>query len=290
MMEMPNEVGVHEKLVAWGTAHPEVRAMILTSSRAKPDGAVDLLSDYDIVLAVTDADQWVRDEAWITDYGRPLVRWSDRNELHGCATYFRGVIYEDYVRLDYTLWPAVLLEHVAQAPLPPGIDDGYRVLLDKDGGTAAWPPPSHRAFVPARPTAAEYHEVVETFWWSTTYVAKSLWRDELVFARFSLDYDIKLDALRRMLEWRIEIENGWAVSPGVHGRGLKRWLPADIWSAFAATYVGPDLEDNWAALTATIGLFRRVAREVGAALGYTYPQELDERMEAYLSAIRGLPK
>jgi len=36
-----------------------------------------------------------------------------------------------------------------------------------------------------------------------------------------------------------------------------------------------------------IELFRRVATEVAAALGYAYPLEIDELMRAYLSTVRG---
>jgi len=64
----------------------------------------------------------------------------------------------------------------------------------------------------------------------------------------------------------------------------------DIWSDFASTYVGPDSEDNWAALFRSTTLFRRVAMEVGGALGYAYPQSLDDQVGAYLDAVRKLPR
>jgi len=163
------------------------------------------------------------------------------------------------------------------------------VLLDKDGQTSAWPAATYRAHIPATPSAAEYRALVEEFWWDTTYVAKSLWRGEVVFAKFALDYDAKFVALRRFLEWRIEIGHDWSLRPGSHGRGLERLLPADIWSEFAGTYVGTDIEDNWNALFRTTALFRRVATEVGDALGYAYPQEVDDGVSAYLESIRQLP-
>jgi len=49
MQTLPQEAAVLHKLVAWGTAQPRVPGhdMILTSSRARADGTVDLLSDYD---------------------------------------------------------------------------------------------------------------------------------------------------------------------------------------------------------------------------------------------------
>ncbi len=85
-------------------------------------------------------------------------------------------------------------------------------------------------------------------------------------------------------------DHDWSVKPGWQGRGLKRQLRADIWSDFASTYVGPKIEDNWAALFRLTTLFRRVAMEVGSALGYAYPQALDDWVSAYLDAVRKLPR
>ena len=96
-----------------------------------------------------------------------------------------------------------------------------------------------------------------------TYVAKALWRGEVVFAKFALDYDAKFVALRRVLEWRIELDHDWSLRPGAYGRGLERLLPADISAELASTYVGTGIEENWDALFRTTALFRRVATEVG---------------------------
>ena len=184
MMHIPQEKEVIDKLVAWGAAHPLVRAMILTSSRTRPYGPVDLLSDYDLILVVSDVRPFAFEDAWISEYGRPMVRFSDQGEEHGMTMYFRGVVYQNYVKIDYSIWPVEVLERItAEAPLPE-LDMGYRVLLDKDQRTAGWKQPTYQAYIPARPTEAEYQALVEEFWWGTTYVAKSLWRDELVFAKW----------------------------------------------------------------------------------------------------------
>jgi aminoglycoside 6-adenylyltransferase len=290
MLTLPAEQDVLAKLVAWGEAQPAVRAMLLSSSRTRPDSVVDLLSDYDVILVVEDAESFAQDAAWIGAYGERLAGWGDESELCGLRTYFRGVVYADYVKIDYSVWPAAVLAHIAAlATLPAELDLGYRVLLDKDGGTRGWAAPTYQAYLTTRPSAAEYRAVVEEFWWTATYVAKSLWRDELVFARFCLDHELKLGVLRRMLEWRSATEHGWNVRPGVFGRGLKRRLPNDLWAELAATYVGPEPEANWEALFRTAGLFGRVASEVGKALGYAYPQAVDGRMRAYLEAVRNLP-
>ncbi len=290
MMQIPQEKDVVDKLVAWGTGHPLIRAMILTSSRTRPDGPVDALSDYDLILAVSDVLPFAFDDTWVSEYGRPMVRWGDQGEMHGLTTFFRGVVYQNYVKIDYSIWPVELLQRItASGSLPDQLDVGYRVLLDKDQRTGGWKPPSYRAHIPSRPTEVEYHALVEEFWWGTTYVAKSLWRDDLVFAKWILDQDLKLETMRRMLEWRIEIDHNWSVKPGIHGRGLKQLLPSNIWTQFACTYVSLDVEETWAALNGVIALFRQIAREVGNALGYPYPQQVDDQVSAYLEAIREMP-
>jgi len=38
-----------------------------------------------------------------------------------------------------------------------------------------------------------------------------------------------------------------------------------------------------------IALFRQVAPDVGNALGYTYPQQVDDQVSAFLEAIREMP-
>lgn len=80
-----------------------------------------------------------------------------------------------------------------------------------------------------------------------------------------------------------------SLRPGAYGRGLERLLPADLWSELAATYVGTEIEENWNALFRTTALFRRVATEVAEALGYAYPQDVDDAISAQLEEVRRLP-
>ena len=290
-MDLSSERDVIQKLVARGEIEPWIRAMILTSTRASPDGSSDLLSDHDVIVAVQNPDEFAANDAWVSAYGPPMTRWGDESELYGLKTYFRGVVYRDGARVDYTIWPEDLLERVTtEERLPDDLDVGYRVLLDKDGRTAQWQPPAYRAHIPAKPTAAEYRALVEEFWWDASYVAKALWRGELFFAKFIFEYDVKGVALRRVLEWRIELDHDWSLKPGAYGRGLERLLPADIWAELATTYVGTEIGANWDALFRTTALFRRVASEVADALGHEYPEDVDDGVTAYLRGIRELAR
>jgi aminoglycoside 6-adenylyltransferase len=101
---------------------------------------------------------------------------------------------------------------------------------------------------------------------------------------------MKFQLLRQLLEWRIEIDHNWSWKPGVAGRGLKNHLDSRSWSEFANTYVGEGIDENWDALFKPAVLFRRMAKEVGDALGYRYPSDLDERVTSYLRGIRNLER
>jgi aminoglycoside 6-adenylyltransferase len=51
-------------------------------------------------------------------------------------------------------------------------------------------------------------------------------------------------------------------------------------------FAGAGLAENWAALTNTMALFRRVAIEVATRLGYEYPHEMDRRVSDYVEQIK----
>lgn len=290
MPETPGESEVLGRVMQWAEAHPLIHAVILESSRAVEQAPLDHFSDYDILLVVSDMRPFAEDTDWQRFFGEPLVRFGDPVEVLGVVTYMRMVVYHDHTKIDFAIWPVGLLRHVVKEQIATDfLDWGYRVLLDKDGLTERLPAPTRSAHIPPKPTEREYQALVEEFWWESTYVAKNLWRDDLVFARYNLDVVMRSELLLPLLEWRIELDHDWSWKPGVVGRGLKRALPPDLWAAVARTYAGPDVEENWNALFAMTALFRRVANEVGQALGYTYPQELDSGVTAYLEEARRLP-
>lgn len=162
------------------------------------------------------------------------------------------------------------------------------MLLDKDHLTDGLQPPSYTGYIPKPPTEAEYQEVVEVFFLEAIYVAKLLWRDDLMAAKYILDNMMKQEHLRPMMEWHLETDHQWSVKPGPYGRRMKKWLRHDLWTELEGSYTGAGFEENWQALYRKIDLMRKTAREVGERLGYAYPHELDRRTLAYLKKIKNL--
>jgi aminoglycoside 6-adenylyltransferase len=281
---------VIRNLVAWADRHAEVRAMLLTSTRAVPDATLDAWSDYDVILVVADIHPFDIDRSWLNEFGEVLVAYWDPIGPHsvtGIPQVSNVTQYASGLKIDFTLWSIEQMRRIATAPtLNPGLDAGYRVLLDKDRLTADLREPTYAAYIPKRPDEATYQTLVNDFFTGVPYVAKCLLRDELLPAKWCLDYDMRDVYLRPMLEWRMECDHGWSVPAGALGKGLKRRLPPEIWAELEATYAAAGIDDNWDSLFRTIAFFRRIAREVGAHLGYAYPENFDRRVTDHALRMR----
>jgi aminoglycoside 6-adenylyltransferase len=279
-------------LIHWAMDQPAIRAMLLTSTRAVHGAHVDALSDYDVILIVENIQPFVTDRAWLTTFGEVLIAYWDPVYPHpqfGIELCANVIQYSSGLKIDFTLWPVALFQQIVAAPVPHAeLDAGYRVLLDKDQLAAGLRPPTGKAYIPPRPSLAAYQTLINDFLSDAPYIAKCLWRDELLPAKWCLDYDMKHIYLRQLLEWRVEIGHDWAVPAGSLGKGLKQRLPPEIWAQFEQTFAGANPADNWDALAHTLALFRRVAIEVGEHLGYAYPHELHQRVSEYIERIRQL--
>ena len=286
--EQPNEI--ERTIIQWAETRDEIRAVLLTSTRAVPGARVDALSDYDVILIVQSIQPFVEDRTWINDFGDVLVVYWDPvhpDGMWGIDTIANVTQYADGLKIDFTLQPVSLFEKIVAAPaIPAELDAGYRILLDKDGRTTSMLPPTGTAYIPKLPSRETYLTLINDFFSEAPYVAKCLWRDELLPAKWCLDYDMKHTYLRQLLEWRVEIDHDRSRSIGSLGKGLKKYLPSEIWEQFEGTFVGARLEDNWVALAKTMEFLREVAVDVGERLGFEYPHDVHQRVSAYVEHIR----
>jgi aminoglycoside 6-adenylyltransferase len=292
MRDAEKEQTVINRLVQWAEKHNSIRGMLLYSSRTNPNVSVDIFSDYDILLAVTDVHPFHEDDRWLEEFGKVLVVF--RNPIsfeHGFECFGFITHYEEGVKIDYGFYPVEYLTWAAKEPrLPDDLDNGYAVLLDKDHLTDRLKSPSYSAYLPIPPTEQDYRAVIEEFFNDSLYVAKNLWRDNLFPMKYCLDYIMKFQCLRKMLEWQMEIDHNWSIQSGAYGKGLKKHSKPEIWAELESTYVGTGTEENWDALFKTIRLFRRVATDVAEALGYEYLHNLDKRVMSHLHKVKNLDK
>lgn len=266
-------------------ADPDVRAVILTSSRANPNAFVDLFSDYDIELIVSNRENFLADDQWLSAYGEILHSYREDHDEFS----MRLVLFTDYVRIDFKIYELAYFErNKEQGSLPVHWDIGYIILVDKEGISSSVSPPLYTAFIISRPTENDFLSVVNEFWWDATYVAKSLWRNEIYFAKYMLDSVIRFSYLQKMIEWHIGLMHHWQVSTNKHGRFFKKYLDAENWEILQATFAGSNIEDNWNALFAMAKLFSQLAKIIAKELNYRYPHKTDDGITAYLEKIRKL--
>jgi aminoglycoside 6-adenylyltransferase len=266
-------------------ADPNIRAVILTSSRANPNAFVDLFSDYDIELIVSNRENFLVNDEWLSDFGEILHSYREDHDEFS----MRLVLFRDYVRIDCKIYELAYFEKsIEQAGLLFHWDNGYTILVDKEGISSAVSAPSYTAFAISKPTENDFLSVVNEFWWDATYVAKSLWRNEIYFAKYMLDSVIRFSYLEKMIEWHIGIAHHWLVSTNKHGRFFKKYLDQENWEILQATFAGSNIEDNWNALFAMAKLFSRLAKQIAKELNYPYPQKTADDIIAYLEKISKL--
>ncbi|EIJ81952.1 aminoglycoside 6-adenylyltransferase [Bacillus methanolicus PB1] len=191
MVDINKEKEILGQLIDWGKRNDEIRLIILTSSRTNPNAVTDVFTDYDVELFVKDLQPFLQSDKWMEEFGTiitcvPLKAVENNNWVT------RLVLYEDGTKIDFQISTIESAKKLAnQQQLPPEYDNGYLVLLDKDNLTINIKPPTYSAYFIKKPTEEEYIEIINDFWWDTTYVAKSLWRDELFFFKFMLDNVIR---------------------------------------------------------------------------------------------------
>jgi aminoglycoside 6-adenylyltransferase len=277
-------------LARWAEGRADVRALIITSTRAIPGGHLDAYSDYDAIVVVDDVRSLADDTDWLTEFGAVLIAYWDplrEDPATGAVRLGSVVNYVNGLKIDFSLWSRQRYVDVTAGPEPhPEFDAGYRVVVDKDGLTAELPEPTFTAYVPRRPDEATYLRLITDFLIGVPYVAKGLLRDELLPTKWVLDFDMRFNYLVPMLEWRVQCDHQWSLKAGNLGKGLTSHLPAAVRSELERTFTGADPEANWEALFVMITLFGRIAREVADLLGFTYPDDLVTSVADHANRMR----
>jgi aminoglycoside 6-adenylyltransferase len=278
--------GTLARIAQWAASNPIVRACLLTSTRAVPNAVVDELSDYDVILVLSDIAPFVNDRLWIEEFGEVLVPYWDPIEVDpvsGVEHSGNIVQYTDGLKIDFTLWSIEMLDAIVEKQvLPSELDAGYSVFVDKDGHGDKLPNPTFESYLPKRPGEATYLQLINDFFIGPPYVAKCLVRNELLPAKWCLDYDMRFVYLVPMMEWLAAGDSDWSIPFGVNGKGLRTYFADELWIEFERTFAGADIAANWDALFTMIAFFGRISRNVADQLGFTYPAALEQRVTAFV--------
>ncbi|ATH94125.1 aminoglycoside adenylyltransferase [Bacillus glycinifermentans] len=261
-----------------------VRAVGMNGSRTNPNVPKDPFRDYDIAYLVTDMQSFFDDPDWIDVFGERIIMQTPEdmelfpNELGDRFTYM--MLFTDGNRIDLMLIPLEEKDEYCR-------EDGLTViLLDKDGALPAIPPPTDEEYWVNRPSEQAFADCCNECWWTSAYVAKGLWRQEILYA---IDHLVLVRAmLLKMLEWKVGIETDFSLSIGKNAKFLKRYVDEGTWNRLLATYPHGDYDDVWNALFTSTELFEKTAIEVAEHLGYEYPHADAAKVRQYLKHVRQL--
>ena len=263
-----------------------VRAVIMNGSRANPNAPKDIFQDYDVIYVVTEKESFLADPNWIRVFGELMILQLPDEMVdppgEGMDHYAYLMQFVDGNRIDLSLYPVDKLDQLED-------DSLTLVLLDKDGILPAYAPPNDSGYLPKPPTAKAFFDCTNEFWWVCPYVAKGLWRREIVYAKHVLDNYVR-EQLDKMLAWYVGQCNDFAKSPGKLGKYLEQCLDPQLWQLLLCTYSDAGYEHTWDALMAMGELFRRIATQVADHFGFTYPHGDDQRVTAHLEHVRNLPQ
>jgi aminoglycoside 6-adenylyltransferase len=283
---MRNEREMFDLILNTAQEDVHIRAVILNGSRANPHLPRDPFQDYDIVYVVTEMARFVHNLTWIERFGAMMVMQLP-DEMEGeddksQISYGYLMQFADGNRIDLTIYPLSRLGEMHR-------DSLSVLLLDKDGVVEPFGAPSERDYLPQPPTSRQFFECCNEFWWVSPYVAKALWRDEIVYAKQLLE-EVLRPQLMKCLVWYVGSMTDFAVSTGKAGKHFRCYLGPGEWKMLLATYSDAEAEHVWEALLAMTTLFRTAATSVAPAVDGEYPYGDDARVMAHLQHVRKLAR
>ncbi len=282
---MRSEQEMLNLIVDTARADERIRAVILNGSRANPNAPRDPFQDFDVVYFVTDMAPFTKNLEWIKRFGEIMIMEMPEDMDDPPPVNDGGFGYlmqfTDGNRIDLGVYPLAKLEEMTR--------DSLTVpLLDKDGRIGSLPPASEADYLPKPPTAKAFSDCCTEFWWLGTYVAKGLWRQEILYARYMLD-NLARQELMKMLKWYIGMRTGFSANPGKLGKYFQSYLEPELWQMLEKTFADCDYSHTWESLFAMGELFRIVALRVADHFGFRYLHEYDKNVSAHLRHVRALP-
>jgi len=270
-----------DRVVSWAKARPDVRAILVVGSRARRDHPADEWSDLDLMIFSTDVDPYRSSEGWLPDMGET---WASVpfQRMDGYPEHL--VLLEGGRKVDFAFFPLGELQRWVEAQtLPEVCQRGYYILLDKEGMAAQLPPSPFAPPPYEKPSQDGFWLSVTEFWHDALQVAQYIQRRELWPVK-AADYAMK-ENLLKMMEWHAQATHAGDCDTWHDGRFLSEWTDSQTLKELDNTFGRFNVADSWRALLATMALFRRLARETAARLGYRYDENLGKRVTRFVKRL-----
>ena len=275
---MRNENSMYDLILSFAKKDERIRLVGMEGSRTNKNVPVDDYQDYDISFIVTDSQPFIEDEGWLDVFGeRIITQKPEAMSLFPAELEWFSylMIFKDGIKIDLSIIQLELLQKYLDS------DKLLKILLDKDGLVQNLPEPTDRDYWIQKPSAAFIDDSCNEFWFVSTYIAKGLARDEILFASYHLD-SILRPQLFNMLEWKIGVEYGYGFSVGKHQKYIKKYLSDYDWRLLMETYCLDSIDNCWKALDSAHRLFRKASLFMCDNMNLSYP-DYDRNVTKYIN-------
>jgi len=293
---------VLSKMVAWASSRDDLRAIAVVGSRARADHPADPWSDLDLIVMARRHKRFLSGSQWISEIETPWLVVREPTPIGGQEILL--VTFEGGTKVDLVVVSSVAFSLAARATetlrrhpsvlrLMPKIarqrlielsdllNRGFRLVLDKDriadrleSGGIAMPPPGP-------PSQEEFLHLVKRFLNEQVWVALKLRRGELFVAK-TLGESRLMALVLQMLEWHTRVTSDDWSPVFERGRFLEEWAPPNVIERLRRSFPHYDPGEIWRARLEALDLFRSLAQETGAKLGYAYPMQLEETVMTWV--------
>lgn len=262
-------------------SNEHVRALVFQGSLVMPNPKIDNFTDVDPLFYVDDIDAFIKDESWIEFFGNPIARFSDQGgDEKGDTWYTRLLLLEDGFKMDVSFVDIKHAKYANNMSL-------YKVIIDKDGIVPKPKVNDESNFYIKKPSQADFDQILGEFYFDTSYVVKSVRRNELFFTRYM--FHILNKKVKAMLGWYLSAKNDYQVNIGSEGRYFFDLLEDDIKTMVIDTFAGKTIQKHFDALDAYFKLIGYLGREIEKKTELTFNYQLEKDMMHYVKNAKKKP-
>jgi aminoglycoside 6-adenylyltransferase len=239
---------------------------------------IDEFSDLDPLFYCEDVNEFIHSSEWKNYFGDEISffhdEWDMKDNLKG---YTRLTIYSDGFKMDFGFQSVQLAKYANDMPL-------YKVYVDKDNIIPEPEVHDESKFYVQKPSEQEFQDILRDFFFDSSYVVKTLYREEITFNQYMMG--ILHKKINALLKWYIGSKHDFKVNVGAVNRYIKQYLSKEEWEMLERTYSSACKDDVYTALMESFTLVRYLGTYIADTLKFKYPYKHDEDMLNYCINVK----
>lgn len=275
MRNLDNEL---KRLIDFVNKNDNIRGMVLQGSYVNSNAPIDIFSDLDPLFYCNDVTEFTESDEWKKHFGFVISYFSDEWEMQdNLKGYTRLTIYSDGFKMDFGFQDIKLAKYANNMEL-------YKVYVDKDNIIPTPEVTDDSKFYVQKPTNEEFHAELRDFFFDSSYVVKTIYRNEIIFNQYMMG--ILHKKINNLLKWYVGCKHDFKVNVGSVNRYINQYLSKEEIQMLKDTYCSSDPDEVYASLIAAFDFVRYLGTYIAGKLNYIYPLQHDEDMLNYCKRVK----